>query len=40
MIRKPGLRARVTAGFAVGALGVSTVMGALSYELDGLDARV
>ncbi|GAB4055980.1 HAMP domain-containing sensor histidine kinase [Catellatospora paridis] len=33
MIRKPGLRARVTAGFAVGALGVSTVMGALSYQL-------
>ncbi|MEU7826986.1 HAMP domain-containing sensor histidine kinase [Catellatospora sp. NPDC049133] len=32
-MRRPGLRARVTAGFAVGALGVSTVMGALSYQL-------
>ncbi|MEV4416606.1 two-component sensor histidine kinase, partial [Catellatospora sp. NPDC049609] len=33
MIRRPGLRARVTAGFAVGALGASTVMGVLSYQL-------
>ncbi|GAA1655349.1 HAMP domain-containing sensor histidine kinase [Saccharothrix algeriensis] len=33
MIRRPGLRARVTAGFAVGALGASTVVGVLSYQL-------
>ncbi|MEV4412037.1 HAMP domain-containing sensor histidine kinase [Catellatospora sp. NPDC049609] len=32
-MRKPGLRARVTAGFAVGALLVSAAMALLSYQL-------
>jgi signal transduction histidine kinase len=32
-MRRPGLRARVTAGFAVGALVLSAAMAGLSYEL-------
>lgn len=33
MMRRPGLRARVTAGFALGALIISSAMGLLSYDL-------
>ena len=32
-MRRPGLRARVTAGFAAGALGLAAVMAVLSYQI-------